>query len=382
MTRRVAIFTRSEADYHLLHPLIMEVRARKTLRLQLLVGGEHLSPRYGRTVAMIQADDIPINRLLPVPLCDDMAIDADQARSATMSQVGRAIEELGPDILLLSGGDPGAMGAGDAARGRSLPLALVHMCDGRAAVCSDDHLIESASVHFVPSDIEAGRLRDHGVSAERIQVVGALESDAVHRLCAMERERLEEDFGFLPGQRLLLVAWQPDPAGRSGCEKALKAMLAAFDQLPRASLLFLGDRTDPDLLRQEVDAFIARNPERARLLLSPGRRRQLSLLRAVDAVVGNADLGRLEAKAAATPSVQVLCSQPAAGADGLFPTSSEPDDIVAQLRAALAPGLRERLKSLRCPVSDGKAAERIADSLESLDLQGCGLALAGGDGED
>lgn len=368
MIGRVAIFTRNEADYHLLFPLIREVQARDSLALQLLVGGEHLSKAYGRTVAMIQSDAIPINRLLPVPLRDDMCLDAEQVGPATAVQIRRAIDELGPDLLLLVGGDAGAEGALSAAREKGVPVMLVHGMSGRPGDCHNHELAREAALHFVPGRTERDFLQGCGVQPERIVEVGALESDLVHmpETAATARDRLEHELDLPQGQLLILAAWQPDPEGWQNCHNALTAMLASFDQLPRCSIVFLGDRKDPEQLRIEVDAFIARNTARARLLVSPGRRRALSLLRVADIVVGNSDLGCLEAAACGTPSVQIARASPVAGSAQALAASADPDAIVSAIRTALAAGRKIPLRQQGETLADGRAAVRIADRLEAL----------------
>ena len=50
----------ARSDYGHLRPVLAEIQRSPHLDLALIVGGAHLSPRYGGTVALIEEDGWPI----------------------------------------------------------------------------------------------------------------------------------------------------------------------------------------------------------------------------------------------------------------------------------------------------------------------------------
>jgi len=58
--RAIGVVTVSRSDYGHLVPLLERIRSSPQLELQLFVCGSHLSERFGRTVAAIEADGWPI----------------------------------------------------------------------------------------------------------------------------------------------------------------------------------------------------------------------------------------------------------------------------------------------------------------------------------
>ena len=60
---RIAVFTGTRAEYGLLRHLIRAIEAERSLNLQLIVSGSHLSAGHGRTVQEIEADGVGLLRV-------------------------------------------------------------------------------------------------------------------------------------------------------------------------------------------------------------------------------------------------------------------------------------------------------------------------------
>ena len=54
--RTLGVVTTSRSDYGIYLPLLRRIQAEPGLALRLLVTGMHLSPRFGMTVKVIEAD--------------------------------------------------------------------------------------------------------------------------------------------------------------------------------------------------------------------------------------------------------------------------------------------------------------------------------------
>jgi GDP/UDP-N,N'-diacetylbacillosamine 2-epimerase (hydrolysing) len=93
------------------------------------------------------------------------------------------------------------------------------------------------------------------------------------------------------------------------------------------------------------------------------------MLRHAAAMVGNSSSGLIEAPSFELPVVNVGARQ--AGrlrAANVVDVDPERDEILAGLEAVLAPGFRAGLRGLANPYGDGRAAERIARVLRTVDL--------------
>ena len=106
-----------------------------------------------------------------------------------------------------------------------------------------------------------------------------------------------------------------------------------------------------------------------RLVTSLGDRLYLSLLEHADAMVGNSSSGLIEAPSFGLPAVNIGSRQTGRlrGAN-VIDVAPERDDILSAIEAALAPGLRTRLRATPNPYGDGRAAPRIVKVLREVEL--------------
>lgn len=64
--RKICVVTGTRAEYGLLMPLLEKLKNAKDLELQLLVTGMHLSPEFGLTYKLIEADGYKINEKVDI----------------------------------------------------------------------------------------------------------------------------------------------------------------------------------------------------------------------------------------------------------------------------------------------------------------------------
>ena len=66
MTKRIAVFTGTRAEYGLMKSLIKELHESRFFELVLLASSTHLSKKFGSTINEIINDKIPLNYLLEI----------------------------------------------------------------------------------------------------------------------------------------------------------------------------------------------------------------------------------------------------------------------------------------------------------------------------
>ncbi len=74
MTRRIAVFTGTRAEYGLLYWLMKDIEASPQLALQVIVSGMHLSPEFGETWKQIEADGFSIDAKVEMLLSSDSRV--------------------------------------------------------------------------------------------------------------------------------------------------------------------------------------------------------------------------------------------------------------------------------------------------------------------
>ena len=365
MTRSIAVLTTGRQDWGILRSTCEAIRASRSLTLRLLAGGMHLSPRYGSTVEHIRADGFEPDDLLSW-LTDDGGRDPSAAEQAAraLSAVGRAFERSAPDALVLVGDRFETAAAAVAATVTRVPIVHIHGGEQTGGAFDDPlrHAITKlAHLHLVSNDEHARRVVALGEDPTTVHVVGAPGSDAAFRGDLADRAELEADLGLSLEGPVVIVTVQPatleaDPAGV--VEPIVAAMAAGA-----ATYVITLPNADPGSagVRDALAAAASTDPERRAAVEALGARRYWGLMRVADAMLGNSSSALVEAPVVGLPAVDVGDRQ--LGRSHLANVSHAPAEaaaIATALREALSPAGRERARSARPSLADGRVGERIA----------------------
>lgn len=371
--RRIAFFTSTRAEYGLLRPLMAEVAARPDLALQVIVSGTHLSEAHGNTWREIVADSFPIDARV------EMSVDADDAEGVALSAaqvlsgVAGALVRLKPDVLVLLGDRFELLAAGQAAVFARVPIAHIHGGEATEGAIDDSirHALTKLSHwHFAAAEPYAERIRQMGEAPDRVWNVGAPAMDNIAALEPVPKAAMESFLGLALRAPALLVTYHPVTLEDDGGLAAMQALLAVLDT-GAGSVVITGANADPgsNAIRASLQAFADERPGRVVLFESLGARRYLSLMRHVDAVVGNSSSGLLEAPAIGVPTVDIGPRQ-----QGRLraPSVLHCGESAVEIKQALGTALsaEHRAIAARCESPYGRpgAARRIVDQLATVDM--------------
>jgi UDP-hydrolysing UDP-N-acetyl-D-glucosamine 2-epimerase len=370
--RTIGVVTVGRSDYGHLRPVLAALQAAPDLRLQVYVGGMHLSPRFGHTVDAVAADGWPIAARVEM-------LEAGDTPEAIGASIGRGVggfarvyAERRPDILVVLGDRFEMLAATTAALPFALPVAHLH--GGEASEGAIDNQIRHAitklsHLHLVSADAHARRVEAMGEERWRIHTVGAPGLDRIRTTRLLSRDELARRLDLPATARWLVVTYHPVTLEYGETAAHVDALIAALEKTD-ASLLVTYPNADTagQTIIERLEEFAGRCA-RARLVRNLGDDLYLSMLGAADAMVGNSSSGLIEAPSFALPVVNVGRRQQGRlrGAN-VLDVGDTTDEILAGLEAALAPGARARLRAERNPYGDGHAAERIVRVLREVAL--------------
>lgn len=371
--RRVAFFTSTRAEYGLLRPLMAEVAARPNLALQVIASGTHLSEAHGATWQEIVADGFPIAARVEMAIASDDAEAVALSAAQVLSGVASALARLRPDVLVLLGDRYELLAAAQAAVLARVPIAHIH--GGEATEGAIDESIRHAVTklshwHFAAAEPYAQRIRQMGEAPDRVWNVGAPAMDNIAALDPVPKDDLERFLGLTLRRPAFLVTYHPVTLEEDGGLPAMQALLAALDTVA-GSVVITGANADPgaNAIRASLQAFAAGRPDRVVLVESLGARRYLSLMRHVDAVVGNSSSGLLEAPAVGVPTVDIGPRQQGRlRAPSVLHCGESAAEIRQALDTALSAGHRAIAVRRESPYGRPGAARRIVDQLSTVNL--------------
>ena len=365
--------TGSRAEYGLLRRLMMVLRDDPDVVLQTIVTGAHLSVRHGETWHEIVDDGFAIDARVDIDLTGDEPVAIVNAMGLATAGIGRALEELAPDLMILLGDRYEILCAAQAALVMGIPVAHLHGGESTVGVVDEafrHSITKMAQVHFVAADDYRRRVIQLGEMPERVYTVGALGLDAISALEAMPRAALEAHVGLALEAPLFLVTCHPETlrGDAGGLAEALVGALSAFTN---ATVVVTGTNADTagSVIAERLEAFVRDNPARARLIVNLGQTRYLNLMREADVVIGNSSSGILEAPSLGTPTVDIgMRQQGRLRAPSVIYCGADKGAIVAAINRALTPEFKLLAARKESPFGTPGASERIARALKSLDL--------------
>jgi len=346
--RTIAVVTGTRAEFGLLAPVMRAIADHPKLQLRTVVTGTHLTTGTWREVrdAGLAIDaKVPMQRRGQTGRAADVA-----ALGRGVTGLGKAFDQLKPDVVLVLGDRIEAFAAGSAASVGGRLVAHLHGGDRAEGVADEAmrHAITKlAHLHFPATAASRRRLIRMGEDPAHIFNHGSPAIDALRDV---------EPDPDAPG---LIVLQHPIGAPAAQEAKWMRDTLAATKGDSRIVLM---PNHDPG--RDGIVRAIEQHAKRDAVEHLP-RQRFLSVLAGAGAIVGNSSAGLIEAAALRVPCVNVGPRQ--AG-------RQKPGNVIdaeygqAHVAAALSTALQLDRKRLRHPYGRGESGLRIAATLGRLNL--------------
>jgi UDP-N-acetylglucosamine 2-epimerase (non-hydrolysing)/GDP/UDP-N,N'-diacetylbacillosamine 2-epimerase (hydrolysing) len=377
MRRRIAVVTTSRADYSHLYWPLRELAERADVELGVIVFGAHLSPEFGRTIEEIEKDGFPIVARLECLLSSDT--DTGMAKTiglATLS-LADALTSWRPELMLLIADRYEMLAPASVALALRIPMAHIEGGEVSQGAIDDavrNALTKLAHVHFTSTPTARARVIAMGEEPWRVHRAGAPSLDHVRRSRLWTRAELEARLGLDLTQPTVLVAYHPVTIERETTREA-EAVFAALAAVPEALVMVYpnSDAGSRALVERAQELVLERERigRATRIFVNLDAVTYWSLLGQVRALVGNSSSGIMEAASFALPAVNIgMRQQGRERGRNVIDVAADAGAIEAGIGRALTAEFRESLVGMTNPYGDGHAAERIAEVLATVELDG------------
>lgn len=375
MKRRIAVVTTSRADYsHLYWPLKL-LQAHPDVDLKLIVMASHLSPEFGMTVSEIERDGFAIAARVESLLSSDSDVGMAKSIGVAVLSLADALGAMRPDVLLLIA-DRYEMLA-PAAVALSLRIPIAHIEGGEISEGAIDDAVRNAltkmsHIHFTSTEEAQARVIAMGEEPWRVHRAGAPSLDHLRRSRLPTREEVETRCGVDFRTPALLVAYHPVTLEHDTTVEA-EALFTALEQIAAngdAQILFCYPNADAGSRRliERTRRFLEEHP-RGKVFVNLDAVTYWSLLRQVQAMIGNSSSGIMETASFALPTVNVgLRQKGRERARNVLDAEANAEAIVTRVAEARSAAFRQSLAGMTNPCGDGHAAERILEVLTTVPL--------------
>lgn len=359
--RRIVVVTGSRAEFGLLRPVMRAIAAREDSELLVVAAGSHLiSP------ALTYRD---VKALFPVADAVPMQVAAKATRFDDAQAVGRGVEKfarvfhrLAADWVVVLGDRVEAFAGAAAASIGGWALAHIHGGD-RAEGIADEamrHAVTKlAHLHFPATEQSRERILRMGERTESVHAVGSPAIDDLAGIPPLP----DGPYAELGRPTVVFLL---HPVGRS-TEREEAAAAAVLEALRGERVLALHPNHDPGregVLRAIESAGV---PAREHL----PRDEFVGLLKRLAAeegerggvILGNSSAALIESAAIRLPAVDI---GPRQGGRERAGNALHAEESAEDVRRALREARRVDRKSVEHPYGDGRAGERIAALLASV----------------
>lgn len=373
--RKICIVTGSRSEYGLLYWLMRDIEHDPELCLQTIVTGMHLSPEFGLTWQHIQQDGFQIQQKVEMLLSSDTPIG--NAKSLGLGVIGftDALTQLEPDILVVLGDRFEIMAASQAAMMLRIPIAHIHggeITEGAIDDAIRHAITKMAHLHFTATETYRKTVIQMGEAPERVFNVGAPGLDHLYRSTLLDKHQLEKDLKFTFGKRNALVTFHPATLSSTTSTEQFQQLLQALDQFSDLHIIFTYPNADADhqSIILMIKQYQQRFPRRVTAFTSLGSLRYLSLLKQVDALIGNSSSGLIEAPSFQVGTINIGNRQKGRlSAESVIHCQSDSRSIIEALELVLSKSFRQKLSGIENPYGKGQTSSSIKAILKTVTLE-------------
>ncbi len=308
--RKICFVTGARSDYGLLHFLLKMAVKDSAFKVQILVTGSHLSKDHGLTFSEIENDGFRIDLRVDMLISDDTSAGVVKSMGVGMIGFAEAYKELTPDLLVVLGDRYEILVAVSAALIYQIPVA--HISGGELTEGAVDDSIRHAitklsNIHFTATKEYRQRVIQMGENPSRVFNIGEVGLDYITHTKLLSKREVEKQTGFTFGNKNILVTFHPETIGDKSAILQISEILKAFEKHKDMNIVFTKPNADMDgkIIWEECLKYQRRYPKRIFTFVSLGRHRYLSMMKYMDAVVGNTSSGIVEAPSLHVASINI-----------------------------------------------------------------------------
>ncbi len=368
-SKKICVVTGTRAEYGLLRLLMKDINREKGLELQLIVTGSHLSKSHGYTYKEIVADGFKIDRKCKIIDKYDDPLAIVRSMSKAIVLLSKSFSDLKPDIVVLLGDRYELLSAASCCNIMKIPIAHIH--GGETTQGAFDEAIrhsitKMAHIHFVANSIYGKRVRQLGESEKNIFNVGGLGVDNLQKTDLYTKRYLIKNLGISFNKKNILITYHPVTLNNLTEKNDLKNLFRAVGELKDTNIFFTMPNADTNnqIIFKLIKKFCLKK-NNYYYFTSLGQVRYYSMLKNMDAVVGNSSSGLLEAPSFKIGTINIGDRQKGRlQASSIINCESNCKSIILALKKLYSKSFQKKLKSTKNPYGPKGASKKIIRQLK------------------
>jgi UDP-N-acetylglucosamine 2-epimerase (non-hydrolysing)/GDP/UDP-N,N'-diacetylbacillosamine 2-epimerase (hydrolysing) len=370
MKKRVMVLSGSRAEYGLLKPVMKEIYNHQSLKMDIIIGGMHLSGEFGSSEKEIVKDGFKIRGRVEMNPESDSGFSMAVAIGKGMTGVAKILKEIKPDIFLVLGDRHEALAGTIAAGYMNIPVAHIHGGDSTRAGLDESarHAITKfAHIHFPATKKSAKRILKLGEDPWRVFPVGSPALDAIISSKLLPEKEIKDKFKLSLEKPYIIVVQH---SVTTEPEKAGSQMVETLEAVKKIGYETVIVYPNSDAGGREIIKIIKRYESLPfiRVFKNLAQLHYLSLLKYGTVLVGNSSSGIIEAPSFKLPVVNVgIRQENRERSCNVIDVSHERNEIAKAIRGVLFNNkFIARIKKSKNPYGDGNSSKRIVKILSDM----------------
>lgn len=375
--RKICVVTGTRAEYGLLSRLMGIIKNSSNTELQIIATNMHLSPKYGNTYKEIEKDGFTLD--CKIPIIDDSdkddAVTTVKSMAKALSGFADAYNQLKPDMVVVLGDRYEILAAATAALIERIPIAHIHggeVTEGAFDDAIRHSITKMSQLHFASTESYRRRIIQLGELPDRVFYMGAVGVENVKKLSLMSKEEIEKDIDFEIDKNTILVTYHPVTLGERTAKEDIDDFIAALEERKDLRVIFTMPNSDTgsQFIVDAINAFVARNTDRAKAYKSLGVVRYLSVMKEVGAVVGNSSSGLVEVPSFGIPTLNIGDRQKGRlAAESVVNCGTDTKSVLQGLDKVFSPEFKAFAATVKNPYDKEGTAQAIFDVISTYPLE-------------
>jgi len=340
--------------------------------LQLVATGTHLSPEFGLTYRIIEADGYQISDKVEILLSGDSEVAISTSIGLAVIKFASVFEKRRPDIVLVLGDRFESLAAATAAMVARIPIA--HIGGGQGTEGAIDEAIrhsltKMSHLHFASTDQYRDRIVQLGEQPDRVFVTGSPSVDGINDMHSFKPDELGYELGLDLTSPFCLVVYHPVTLEDFSAGWQMDQLLEALNRFDRSCVFIMPNAdTGGRTIFRKIEEFVETR-QHCTVFTNLDRNKYLNLMALASIMVGNSSSGILESPSFRLPVVNIGDRQRGrTRAANIIDCGYTENSIADAIKQAADPSFVESLVNLQNPHGDGQASPRIVDILENANL--------------